>query len=249
MPATFELHSVVHLVRPAGFAAHDLDVLRDGVARATASSLFLHTVQPMMRQPGGDTLPPDDLSNWVNGVVQDRETAERLAFVVSDRGLEPLPLRQGLLEVLDAIPQPKRVQRDAPEGGDFVFLDLESVPVGTGEFVDDGEGLIDALGRADASVWFYHLIEQPWLSPDAPSLIDWVRATGDQRLLEWLEEAAHSGRPLEDMGRRVVRRWRQSRLGRRVADAARRTEDERREAGREAVIGLVRRITGQQETP
>lgn len=247
MPAPFELSSVVHLVRPAGLSAHDLDQLREGLARATPSSLFLHTVQPIMRHPAGDTLPPDDISSWVNGVVQDRETAERLAFVVSDRGAEPTPLRAGLLEVLDSIPQAKRVQRDAPEGGDFVFLDLESVAVGTGVFVDDGEGLMAGLAEADASVWFYHLIQQPWLAPDLPSLMDWVRATGDERLLAWLEEASASGRPLEEMRRRLVRRWRQSRLGRRVADASHRTEDERREAGREAVIGLVRRITGQPE--
>ncbi len=98
-------------------------------------------------------------------------------------------------------------------------------------------------------MWFYHLIEQPWLAPERPSLVDWVRAAGDQRLVEWLEEAGESGRPLEELRRRTTRRWKQSRLGRRVAEAALRSEEERREAGHEAVLGLVRRITGQDGQP
>jgi uncharacterized protein DUF5752 len=249
VPATFELSSVVHLVRPAGFSAHHLDDLREGIARATASTLFLHAVTPMMRHPAAEALPPDDFSSWVNGVVQDRETAERLAFVVNDRGSGPGPLREGLTEVIGAIAPDKRVQRDAPEGGDFVFLDLESVAVSTGVFVHDAESLVSALAVAEPGVWFYHLIEQPWLAPERPSLVDWVRAAGDARLVQWLEEAGASGRPLEELRRRTTRRWKQSRLGRRVAEAAHRSEEERREAGREAVLGLVRRITGQDGPP
>jgi hypothetical protein len=44
------------------------------------------------------------------------------------------------------------------------------------------------------------------------------------------------------MRRRLLRRWRQSRLGRRISDAAHATEDDRREAGRATVARLVRRI-------
>lgn len=249
MPASFELSTVVHLVRPAGLSAHHLEELRAGIERATPSTLFLHAITPMARHAAGESLPPDDFSGWTNGVVQDRETAERLAFVVNDRGMDPAALRSGLLQVLESIPSEKRVHRDAPEGGDFVFLELESVAVSTGVYVHDSEDLIRALGEAEPATWFYHLIEQPWLAPDRPSLVDWVRATGDARLVDWLEEAGGSGRPLEELRRRVIRRWKQSRLGRRVAEAATRSDEERREAGREAVLGLVRRITGQDGTP
>src|SRR5207237_5912099 len=140
--------SGVPRVRPAGMPAHHLDDLREGIARATPSTLFLHAIEPMMRHPAADTQPPDDFSGWVNGVVQDRETAERLAFVVSDAGHAPAELRQGLIDVLSAIPADKRVQRDAPEGGDFVFLELESVAVSTGVFVHDPDSLIAALAEA-----------------------------------------------------------------------------------------------------
>ena len=248
MAAPFELTSVVHLVRPAGRHASNLEELREGIAQSSASSLFGHTLQCQLRHPAASTLPPDDFSSWVNGVVHDRETAERISFAVQAHGGSPAELRAALLDLLGSVPQAQRIERDAPAEGDFVFLEIESVPVGTGALVEDCDALVSALAEADPGVWFYHFIEQPWLDPHAPSLVDWVRGCGDARLGEWLEEAMAAGRPLEDTRRRVVRRWRQSRLGRRVAEAAADTEHARREAGREAVVGLVRRITRSEDS-
>jgi Family of unknown function (DUF5752) len=248
MPAPIELSSVVHLVRPAGRRAHHLEELRAGIEQATPTTLFLHTVQCQLRHPAAAALPPDDFSGWVNGVVQDRETAERLSFAVQYRGGSPEELREALLAMLAAVPATLRLERDAPAAGEFVFLEVESVVVATGVLAVDGETLMQGLAEADPAVWFYHFIEQPWLTPDAPSLIDWVRAGNELRLEEWIEEARGSGRPLDDVRRRVMRRWRQSRLGRRLADAADGTERDRREAGREAVAGLVRRITGTEDS-
>ena len=99
------------------------------------------------------------------------------------------------------------------------------------------------LSETNPSVLFYHLIEQPWLSPDDPSLPSWVRKCGDGRLAQWLDEAPVAGRPLEDLRRRLLRRWRQRQLGRRITDAARVPESARREEARRAVAGLVRRMT------
>ena len=57
MPAPFELQSVIHLVRPLGARAHDLDELRDGIAVAPDSSLFVHTIQAQLRHGGGVGAP------------------------------------------------------------------------------------------------------------------------------------------------------------------------------------------------
>jgi hypothetical protein len=247
MPAPFELNSVVHLVRPAGRSATNLEELRAGIAEASATSLFQHTVQCQLRHPAASALPPDDFSGWVNGVVQDRETAERMSFAVQYRGGSPTELRTALLELLGGVPQTQRIDRDAPAEGHFVFLEVESVPISTGAIVTSSDELMTALAEADPGVWFYHFVEQPWLEPHTPSLMDWVRGGGDLRLAEWLDETRTSGRPLEDMRRRSVRRWRQSRLGRRLAEAADSTEQQRSQAGREAVAGLVRRITGSED--
>ena len=45
------------------------------------------------------------------------------------------------------------------------------------------------------------------------------------------------------MRRRLLQRWRRSRIGRRISEAATAPEDTRREAGRATVARLVRRIT------
>jgi hypothetical protein len=243
MPSPLELTSVVHLIRPAGRRAQNLEELREGFEAASPTTLFLHTIQCQLRHPAAESLPPDDLSSWVHGVVQDRETAERMSFAVQYRGGSPHELRAALLDLLEAIPRSERIARDAPADGEFVFLEVESVPIGTGALARHSDEMMAALAEADPAVWFYHFIEQPWLDPNAPTLLDWVRGCGDLKLATWLDEARTSGRPIEEFRRRAVRRWRQSRLGRRITEASERPEQDRRDAGREVVAGLVRRIT------
>jgi hypothetical protein len=239
--AEFELHGVVHLVRPTGARAHDLEELRVGIAEAPARSLFCHTRQCQLRDPLGPELPPDDFSAWVNGVVQDRETAERLSFVVLSGGASAEELREALLAVLGRLSESARRARDAPAEGDLVFLTVESVPLPTGVVARTGPELLEGLLEAEPSVWFYHLVEQPWF-PDRPSLVVWLLERGADRIAGWLREDAAAGLPIETMRRRLLRRWRRSRLGQRVGEAATVPEDQRREAGRAAVARLVRRI-------
>ena len=243
MPEHFELHGVVHLVRPIGYRAHDLESLRVGIAGASAQTLFYHAYQPQLRYSAVTDLPPDDFSAWVNGVVQDRETAERLSFAVQHRAGSCAELRDALVQVLLSVPEKARLQRAAPDEGDFVFLEMDSVAVETGRYASDSVELMQHLAEVEPVVIFYHLVEQPWLDPERPSLIHWVEKGGDRRLAEWLRLSLMSGLPLEEGRRRLMRRWRQSRLGRSVAEATASPEHERREAGRRAVAGLVRRIT------
>jgi hypothetical protein len=240
----FELVSVVHLVRPSGHRASNLEELRIGVERADAASLFYHAIQAPLRRPdnsGGP--PPDDFSAWANGVLQDRETAERLSFAVQGHGSSEAELRQALLEALGSVSEKDRRERAAPAESALVFLTSESVRVPVGVSAHDADELVEALATAGPDVWFHHLIEEPWHQDGTLPIARWARGIGETRLASLLEEESRSGRGLEEMRRRMLRRWRQSRLHGRVAAAAAATESERREAGRAAVAGLVRRIT------
>ena len=238
---SFELYGVVHLIRPAGIEVVDLEQLRVALERVPERSLFHHTAGRLLRHPASDELPPDDISNWVAGVVQDRQTAERMSFAAeSARSSEAL--RNTLIEVLCSVPEKMRTAHDSPPGGEFVFLLAESVPIPTGDIAQDPRDLIHRLAAADSSVWFYHLVEEPWMTPGEAPLESWLRRYGAPHLAESLFEAAHTGRPLGDIRRRVLRRQRFTRLRERVAAASHSTEKERSEAGREAVTRLVRRI-------
>jgi hypothetical protein len=239
--AEFELCGVVHLLRPTGRRARDLEELRLAIADAPARSLFCHTRQVQLRDPASAELPADDFSAWVNGVVQDRETAERLSFVVQSHGGSPEEQRSALLEVLGRIPESERLSGTAPLEGAFVFLTVESVPLSTGVIARTGKELVDALVEAEPSVWFYHLTEQPWF-PAGRSMLEWLFDRGDDQIGLWLREDAAAGLPIEAMRRRLLRRWRRSRMGRRLGEAATVPEDMRREAGRAVVAGFVRRM-------
>src|SRR5262245_2330851 len=224
-----ELQGVAHLVRPTQHRAANLEELRQAIAAAPDASLFYHTVQFSLRHRRVTELPPDDLSAWVWGVVQDQETAERLWFACRTRNQTPQGLRGTLLDVLDRIPQARRVQRDAPEQGDLTLLESDPVMIPTGVFVYDPDELARAFGELDLSVWFYHLVQQPWFAGGRSELSEWLRRRNATRLATWLEEAVASGLPLGTARSRFLRRLRQSQLVRRVREAALETEDERRE--------------------
>jgi hypothetical protein len=238
--AGYPLLSVVHLIRPIGVRAGTLAELHAAVAGAEPRTLFYHTRHGRLRHPVGDEAAPDDFSAWINGVLQDREIAERVSFAVQSTNSAE-ELRAALLEVLAGIPESRASMR-AHEGGELVFLTLESVTIPTGARPSTGRELVHGLAAADDSVWFYHLIEQPWF-PDGPTVFEWTESIGEPRLAQWLVEDASSGLPLGTLRRQLLRRWRQSRLSRRVSEAALAPEDERREAGHDAVARFVRRIT------
>jgi len=234
----FELIGVVHLVRPTGVRAHDLESLREALDRAPDSALFYHAVHPRLRHAVAAETPPDDLSHWVGAVLQDAETAERLSLAAQHHGDSAADLRAALHDALRSVAAEARSGRVSPEGGEFQFLSAESVAVPTAVAADTPAVLFDLLAGADASVWFYHLLERPWFGDRG--LFDWLEANGEPRLAGWLDDAARSGLPLERVRRNLVQRWRRSRLGQATLDAAAQAPDARREHESQAVTNLVR---------
>ncbi len=243
MPAvtTFELRGVAHLVRPWGSPARDLEQLLHGIASAPVEVLFRHAIQHQLRHPGAEELAPDDFSSWIGGVVQDAETAERLSFEVQGGHATPEALRRAIVSVLEALPAKRRIERDAPEGSAFLFLSATSLSFAAGVEVQDAGELVTALMSLDAGVWFFHLIEQPFLLSGHAPLLEWLVQNDHPQLARWLEESAHTGLPIDKARGRLLKRWRQSLIGRRLAEAAAVPEDARREAGRRAMERLLRR--------
>lgn len=237
----FTLCGVVHLVRPWGSPAADLEQLRRGLAEAPDGVLFRHAVQHVLRYPAADELPPDDLSAWIGGVVQDAETAERVSFVVQGAHDSPGELRRALLEVLESVPESRRLAHDAPPDGAFGFLSAAPMVFPMGVDVRTSQELVEALVALEPGVWFHHLIEEPWWSGGRAPLLEWLESRSDTRLASWLREGAASGLPIDSARARLHRRWRQSQIGRRLVEAAHVPEAERLAAGRDAVARLVRR--------
>jgi hypothetical protein len=242
----FHLTGVVHLIRPVHRHAGSLEELRQGIADVEPASLFYHAVQHRLRAPGEDDLPPDDFSAWVYGVLQDREAAERLALARLEGAAGPEPLRTALVSALNAVPEATRRSRVAPDGGAFAFLASDSVPVPTEIHAGGPHELFQMLTHADLNVWFQELVESSWWDGGEPWFVRWLRENGEPRIAEWLVESARSGRSMAALRRMALARWRRGGLGRRVADAARDTEDSRRAAGRAAVAGLVKRLHGEE---
>jgi hypothetical protein len=236
----FELQTVAHLLQPWGQHVSNLEQLRDGLAKAPDEVIFHHAVQYQLRTPGAEELAHDDLSAWVRGVVQDTETAERLSFAVQSRSGSIGAMREELVAVLAAVPEKRRAARAISEGSELVFLAARSVSYPTGHSVADAQEAIEALVGDDCGVWFFHLIEEPWMRGVTP-LMDWLQQIGEARVATWLSAAANSGLPIGKARAQLLRRWRRSQIARRLSEGSAATEFERREVGRQAIARLVRR--------
>jgi hypothetical protein len=113
--------------------------------------------------------------------------------------------------------------------------------------VGDPESAFAALAQAHVATWFHHVVEAAWLDRRGERLSAWLEAVGCPRVAAVVAREAASGRPIAQTRRTVLREWRRGRLGRRLLEAERATADARRNAGREAVANLARRLARRED--
>jgi hypothetical protein len=242
----FQLHGVVHLLRPWGEPAADLVQLLEGISQAPDEVVFAHTLRGLLRDAGVRGAGMDDLSLWVAAVLQDHETAERMWFAAGSAEPHAGPVRDALVAVLAAVPEKRRQARRAPEGGEFGFLSASPLSYRAGAPHSSAADVLDALLGADLSVWFHHLHEQRWWTGERPALLGWLEAAGEPRLASWLEESARSALPLELSRRRFRIRLRMARAASHLGEVPARGREDERAAVRSAARRLVRRLSGEE---
>lgn len=235
----FELEGAVYLTAPTGASAVTLEDLRRCVAEASSASLFHHTQR--RRLAADDETPPDELSGWVRGVVQDYETAERIGFAVQSASAGAEPLRKRILEALEDLPLSVRERRAAPEGGRLSFLAVHPVPVPTGLQAEDADDLARLLEQATRDVWFHHLVEEPWFEPGEPTLLEWMREAGGDSLAITLEREVRRRASIESVRAAVRRHRKRSAITTRVLSGEHAAPSETRDLARR----LARRVAGE----
>jgi len=240
---SYELVAVAYLTQPWSRPVADLEALRAAIATAPAGVLFHHAVQFPLRHPAADELPPDDFTAWVQNIVQDPATAERLSYAVQSHNGSADALRAALLDVLGALPDASRAGRRAPEGGELVLLSSTPVEFAERTLAPDAASVVASLVEDDAGVWFHHLTAEPWFTGRRATLLVWLETFAQDVLAAWLDELARSGQPIDVARRQLAQRWRRRSLPRRLAAASGEADVERREAGRRAVARLLRRAT------
>lgn len=233
----FDLVGAVYLTSATGARAVTLEDLRRCVAEAGPASLFHHT-QRRRLGAGDDEAPADELSAWVRGVVQDAETAERIGYAVQSAPPGPEPLRERVLEALDAVPAAARERRAAPEGGALALLAARPVPVAAGLRAEDAEGLARALEQATRDVWFHHLVEEPWFRSGQGPLLEWLRAAGGGAFAAVLAREVRRRFSIDAVRAAVRRNRRRSAITSRVLSGEAASPTETRELARR----LARRL-------
>lgn len=227
MDRAFALSGAAYLAQPTGRKAADLEEFAERLREADTATLFYHTQIPRLEDPDDGDVPADEFSNWIRGVLQDPETAERLAFAVQASSAETEDLRHALFAVLDAVSTRRRKRGTATEGGAFVFLRTDVVPVAMEQSAQSPEELMEMLAHADRSVWFHHVIEEAWLHPGPTPIVEWLIERHEDALADWLARAASRGLSVEDLRAELLRHWGRSSARRRLVASDRAPADAR----------------------
>lgn len=245
---SFVFASVAHLEAPCGIVALSMEGLRAGIEKAPDDSLFQHVTCVPVRYPHARDLPSNDFARWVGTSLQAPETAERLAFAGAATAQPIAELRAALVSVLDSVP-PRDRNREAPEEAAFHFLRVRSVPVPLGLEAADPVEAIEVWHRLDSAAVFYHLIEAPVFGDTARSFPAWLRSHGAVGLAEQAEQSVAAGRPIARLRKDLGARWRRSQIGRRLAERAGVSEEERLREARAAMARLAGRLRGGKRPP
>ncbi len=237
------IDGAVYVVRPAYVEATSLDELLHAILSVGDESLFYHTQMPRLRPPPLDRdVAVDDISAWVRGVVQDGETAERVAFAVSGATPRMDELRTELSRVLSDLPESVRRRRDAPEGGEFSFLTYDRVAISRVITAQSESALVEQLLQADDLVWFHHLVERPWLLPAEPSLGTMLRSLNEETLAAVCDASIRGGTCIASVRRHASTLWRRSQLRRRILVSIEAERQQREMDERAVVTRLARRL-------
>src|SRR5512134_3998792 len=243
-PDPYQPLGVVHLLRPWGEPAADLEQLQERLGQAPGDVLFAHTLRGLLRDAGGRGPGMDDLSLWVAAGLQDPGTAERMWFAASSAEPGAEPVRAALLGVLASLPEKHRLARRAPDGGEFRFLSAVPLTYRVGLPREAAGDVLEALLGDDLSVWFHHLHEERWRTGERPTVLGWLEASGEARVAGWLEETARSRLPVELARRRLRIRLRMTRAASRLGETPPARDDERA-AARLAARKLARHLAGE----
>jgi Family of unknown function (DUF5752) len=242
----FRFSSVAHLESPVGRVATNLDSLREGIEFAGLDSLFHHLTRVSLRHPHAGDQPANDFARWVGTALQDRETAERLAFVGATL-VSPLEtLRTSLLDVIASVPARRRRQEAAEEAA-FHFVRSVSVRAPLGLEASDPAELVGIWPRLDLASVFYHLIEATVHGPEEDALLRWLRESDANAMADSAERLASTGRTLSRLHRDLGTRWRRILIPSRLVDRLEAPEEVRREQARLAVARLAGRLRSKSE--
>jgi uncharacterized protein DUF5752 len=237
----FRFSSVAHLESPVGRVATNLDSLREGIEFSGLDSLFHHLTRVSLRHPHAGDLAANDFARWVGTALQDRETAERLAFVGATL-LSPLEtMRTSLLDVLGSVPARRRRQ-EAAEEASFHFVRAVSVRAPLGLEAASPAEIVGIWPRLDLASVFYHLIEATARGPEEDALLPWLRANGANAMADSAVRLAGTGRTLARLHRDLGTRWRRLLIPSRLVDRLEAPEEIRREQARLAVARLAGRL-------
>ncbi|MBI5837504.1 MAG: hypothetical protein HZB25_09690 [Candidatus Eisenbacteria bacterium] len=240
-PGGFRFKRTIRLVQASGALARSLEELLAEVESADDATLFYHVYEAPLRDPGASEAPPDHFTAWCEHVLMDREAAERLAFAALFRAPTMVGLRATLLGALGQLCRSGRGSRPAPEGRGLGLQCWQTLALESGMTAADPAEAVECVAALGAEEFLYHLREVPLLdSGSADDLLYWLEGMGAVRMARAAAPERSPATGLRAARSRVLRSWRSSGIGLRIAERGDTPEARRPGEAREMVSRLLR---------
>jgi hypothetical protein len=168
MNASFTFMTSIHAVQLTGVRAKSLAELHAGLVRVDHASVYHHTYRFLRLLHFLPDVPHSDFAYWIGETLKEEAMAEQIA-ALDLRDFSSLRELQAVLQgiILKAREDPRRWEREAPQGLEFHFCRSISIVLPTGHEAQTLEDFVAGLGRIDVGSLFYHLVEAPLRQEEA----------------------------------------------------------------------------------
>ncbi|HLW54766.1 MAG TPA: DUF5752 family protein [Candidatus Angelobacter sp.] len=157
--ARFYFNSGAHLLRIVRERASNLQELLDAIRTCSDACIFQHTFQTLEEHHFLREGFSNDFSHWAFSACNEIELAERLAATDIREFTSIAPLRERLVQIIDAYLRKNQRAAGKPALEPFYFMAADLVVIPTPYSACSGEEFAEGLRKVSVHSIYYHFID------------------------------------------------------------------------------------------
>ena len=157
----FHFYTRQTLTYLTGRRASTLGELLSGIKEASEASIYHHTHHFLAQHEFLSPEPPNDFAYWITNILQDRLLGEEVASIDLREYASLEAIRSATVDVIER-GQPsagKRLDRHAPAGEEFHFMEAKSFVFPTRHVARSLEEFRDCLQQVSIFSIYFHVFE------------------------------------------------------------------------------------------
>ena len=206
MNPPFYFRSQAQLIQLLGITAKNPAELFEGIKKVPRLSIYYHTHKFLQQHHYLSPEPPNDFAYWLTNILNLKELGEAVASVdiINYRDIENL--RKGFLDIFDHYLSQGKYVADAPEGGEFHFMNCKVFVLPTPWIVNNTQEFLNAVKQIHFYSLYFHVFEARLrLAEDENDFTAWFKSIGEDRIATELSRIDPYTITLEGLREKIIR--------------------------------------------